>query len=508
MHNRFTALVAAVIVVIGSSAYAGFKSSSQGTGTYTPPAGSTPNPLGDTDGDGISDGTDTDDDNDGVLDVADAFPLDATESLDTDSDGVGNNADSDDDGDTIADGDDAFPLDATQSIAALASSDVTTSCTENTCTVSGPFPAGATTITVTGTHASATDQTVTDTSGGTFSVTFNNLQSGAWTFTVEASNAGTTHLASASSSGSSAVVAELLDDPSHTFSSVAQLSSGGVSATITNALDTNSCGSAGNQSCLTAFNNQKASTICTLGGGASATAAQMDAYVSCIMIESYTADASSVSNSPASQSAASGCSTSVNIPKPGMCGYSAWTCPVTNLPSGWTNHATYIEVPSTASSTNVTLTVEMRLGSWTNHLIKTVSQPVDVVAAISGASNGYKLYNAANARDWNVWEAYDNCQNLGGALATLTEAADSGVLNGKTLYYGQKEGATTRPASVFWNASRYGTNYKGASENGNEKYIRSDGGGDYVCTAMDRYTCGSSYASTKYYVCKDLPACQ
>ena len=35
---------------------------------------------------------DTDDDNDGVLDEDDAFPLDATESVDTDSDGIGDNA--------------------------------------------------------------------------------------------------------------------------------------------------------------------------------------------------------------------------------------------------------------------------------------------------------------------------------------------------------------------------------------------------------------------------------
>jgi hypothetical protein len=42
-------------------------------------------------------------DGDGVLDVADAFPLDATETLDTDGDLMGNNADADDDGDGILD---------------------------------------------------------------------------------------------------------------------------------------------------------------------------------------------------------------------------------------------------------------------------------------------------------------------------------------------------------------------------------------------------------------------
>ena len=53
--------------------------------------------ITDTDNDGVDNSADADDDNDGVLDVNDAFPLDVSESVDTDSDGVGNNADNDDD---------------------------------------------------------------------------------------------------------------------------------------------------------------------------------------------------------------------------------------------------------------------------------------------------------------------------------------------------------------------------------------------------------------------------
>jgi hypothetical protein len=60
-------------------------------------------PWTDTDGDGLSDGIDPDDDNDGVLDVDDAFALDPTESVDTDNDGIGDNADTDDDGDGMPD---------------------------------------------------------------------------------------------------------------------------------------------------------------------------------------------------------------------------------------------------------------------------------------------------------------------------------------------------------------------------------------------------------------------
>jgi Zn-dependent metalloprotease len=78
----------------------------------------------DTDGDGIINSVDTDDDNDGVLDLNDAFPLDPTETLDTDNDGIGNNADAfpndasesvDSDGDGVGDNADAFPNDPTES---------------------------------------------------------------------------------------------------------------------------------------------------------------------------------------------------------------------------------------------------------------------------------------------------------------------------------------------------------------------------------------------------------
>jgi hypothetical protein len=83
--------------------------------------------LIDTDSDGIPDATDTDDDNDGLLDTVDALPLDTdndgdpnatdpdddadgildtvepTKSIDTDNDGLPNDIDLDDDGDGIAD---------------------------------------------------------------------------------------------------------------------------------------------------------------------------------------------------------------------------------------------------------------------------------------------------------------------------------------------------------------------------------------------------------------------
>jgi hypothetical protein len=59
----------------------------------------------DNDGDEIGDVCDTDDDNDGVNDIQDAFPFNPNESVDTDADGTGNNADLDDDNDNQTDAD-------------------------------------------------------------------------------------------------------------------------------------------------------------------------------------------------------------------------------------------------------------------------------------------------------------------------------------------------------------------------------------------------------------------
>ena len=66
-----------------------------------------------TDGDRYPNSIDSDDDNDGVPDVSDAFPLNPAESVDTDNDGIGNNADGDDDNDGTPDAVDAEPLNST-----------------------------------------------------------------------------------------------------------------------------------------------------------------------------------------------------------------------------------------------------------------------------------------------------------------------------------------------------------------------------------------------------------
>ena len=70
----------------------------------------------DTDSDGIGNNADADDDGDGVDDASDAFPLDSAEQIDSDGDGTGNNADTDDDNDGVNDSSDTFPLNATETI--------------------------------------------------------------------------------------------------------------------------------------------------------------------------------------------------------------------------------------------------------------------------------------------------------------------------------------------------------------------------------------------------------
>ena len=64
----------------------------------------------DTDGDGTPTSPTRTTTTTAYLDADDAFPLDPTEWLDTDGDGIGNNADPDDDNDTVGDATDNCPL--------------------------------------------------------------------------------------------------------------------------------------------------------------------------------------------------------------------------------------------------------------------------------------------------------------------------------------------------------------------------------------------------------------
>jgi Tfp pilus assembly major pilin PilA len=74
-----------------------------------------PNESSDLDGDGIGDNADTDRDGDGFNNEQDAFPNNPNESSDLDGDGIGDNGDSDRDGDGVDNAVDAFPNDPNES---------------------------------------------------------------------------------------------------------------------------------------------------------------------------------------------------------------------------------------------------------------------------------------------------------------------------------------------------------------------------------------------------------
>jgi Ca2+-binding RTX toxin-like protein len=90
----------------------------------------------DTDGDGITDNCDPDDDNDGIPDPDDNCPLVANpDQKDTDGDGLGDACDDDDDDDTILDPDDNCPL-----VANTDQSDVDGDGKGDKCDTEGPSP--------------------------------------------------------------------------------------------------------------------------------------------------------------------------------------------------------------------------------------------------------------------------------------------------------------------------------------------------------------------------------
>lgn len=72
--------------------------------------------IQDTDHDGTPNTSDEDDDNDGVIDSEDDFPLDASEQHDTDGDSKGDNIDTDDDNDGVPDQFDDLPLNPDETI--------------------------------------------------------------------------------------------------------------------------------------------------------------------------------------------------------------------------------------------------------------------------------------------------------------------------------------------------------------------------------------------------------
>jgi hypothetical protein len=304
------------------------------------------------------------------------------------------------------------------------------------------------------------------------------------------------------------------------------LADAGVSQTMQDALSVNGCGSSGTQNCLDVFNENKGSTSCTLAGGSSASGAQIEAFAQCVIVEDATATAASVPTTLASTSASSGCSTSTQASLPSMCGYSAWRCYVTGMPSDWNllentggvnsggGPAAYaVEIPSTTTTSGtVTLSVAMKLApNYSDHLIKTVSLPVNVTQAVSDAVNGVKQFtltgSSSTTHNWAA--AFNSCQSKGGKLGYAASVTGGGnkwfqpaelPLGVKMVKGGQPSGSSGNGYSCWGKNLNYPVYGSGSDKNlscqkGSSWYRKNHGSGTV------------SSAGNWSYACVELPSC-
>ena len=224
--------------------------------------------------------------------------------------------------------------------------------------------------------------------------------------------------------------ANLLANTSSTFTSsdVANLSASGVSSAIVTDLSTNStCGASGNQSCLAAFNAQKASSSCSLAGGSSATGSQIQAYISCVMIEHHTTVANAVSVPSTSTTTGNSCTVAVNGPVPSTCAHPQWTCTIQGspTPSGWqvtqSSGLSYASIDLTTSNgapVTGSYTVRASLGIYTPAYSKDYTYTnVNIPTSPGAAANSLSEYSGGkeHAGFWNY------CIDRGKVLATENE---------------------------------------------------------------------------------------
>jgi hypothetical protein len=310
------------------------------------------------------------------------------------------------------------------------------------------------------------------------------------------------------------------------------LTDAGVSSDFVSAISGSGCGSDGASNCLTVFNTNKSSTTCTLAGGASATGAQTEAFAQCVIVEDATSTASSVATTQPTATASSGCSASVSqqITLPSMCGYSAWRCYVTNKPSDWTlvsttggvntggGPAAYaVDIPGNTTSTGtVNLQVQMKLApNYSDHLIKTVSIPIGVAAAIADAVNGTKHFtissSASSQSRYDYGLAYDSCNSKGGRLASRSETNGT---SGHSFF--QPSGITTRLVKGGtipggWAQARCYGQGEGWPANATKSGVdglscTKSSNGNWLGCPTTGSGC-STFTGTRSYTCVDLPSC-
>ena len=299
--------------------------------------------------------------------------------------------------------------------------------------------------------------------------------------------------------------ATVLADSSATLSSsdVSNLQTLGVSPAIVNDLNNNNtCGAAGNQSCLAAFNAQKANpaSACNLDGGSSASAAQMQEYIGCVMVEHHTASVASVSI-PGSSTVTTGCnggSEPINLALPVTCGHPQWTCSIQAGPNAWSiSSLNELVVPANHSNGSETVTIRMSLGIYSPAYTKDVTKTYNVAGAIAGATNGMRRYS--NGSDENAWDMWNSCIAKGGRMATKSEAEDLGNVGGNHVFApnnGQNPGNRSGGNWQRWPSSSSETTCKLGNSYGRMMY------------GQNRWwICGSGVNQTIYYTCTDLPSC-
>ena len=222
----------------------------------------------------------------------------------------------------------------------------------------------------------------------------------------------------------------LLADASSTLTvaDIDNLETLGVAVNIVNDLKNNdACGSTGDQNCLAAFNAQKAISTCTLENGSNATAAQMQAYISCVMIEHHTTIANAVSVPSTSSTSGNSCTVAVTGPVPSTCAHPQWTCTIEGepTPTGWqvTQSAglSYASIDLTTSNgapVTGSYTVRASLGIYTPAYSKAYTyNDVNIPTSPGAAANSLSEYSGGkeHAGFWNY------CIDRGKVLATEDE---------------------------------------------------------------------------------------
>ena len=286
-----------------------------------------------------------------------------------------------------------------------------------------------------------------------------------------------------------------------TSSQVSDWATFGVNTAITTDLTTNNtCGASGNQSCLAAFNAQKASSSCTLPGS-SATAAQLETYIACVMIEHHTAvaNATTIATPASSQlTICQGNNTAKAFPLPTTCGHSQWTCSVQTGPSSWSvnNTTNQLIVPASyATAGNVTVTIRMALGIYSPAYTKDVQKTYNMTQGFN-SSNSYHSSNVSN-----VVGAWNNCNNKGGRIMTCAETSADSNLGNKILCYPSGSTPAYSVKTYSYNSRYYNTPSTscGFGSSANAKSTRNNYNGTY--------SCGNTQSSGWSYGCTNLPTC-